>query len=136
MSSKRRKPKPHTLVLKKGHFYNVHDGSKKGHPGRIEIADYSNDFYVSITTGSLTKEEFQKKKYRKDYIRLSHPTTKDVYISLLHKRPFIGARDDYGDSEYPNMKIHSFDEPIVKNVLKKQSRKGYWHKRKNKKPSY
>ena len=36
MSRKRKKPKKHTTILEVGSFYNVHDGSKKGHPGRIE----------------------------------------------------------------------------------------------------
>lgn len=136
MSRKRKKPKKHTLVLEQGKFYNVHDGSKKGHPGRIEKADYQNDTYLSVTTHSLTKEEYKQKKadnsFRKDFIELNERTSKDVYKSFLHKRPFIGTRDDYGDVEYPNMVIDKTDKDKIKKVKSRKPRRGFWYKRRKK----
>ena len=58
----RRKPKKHNVILQKGKFYNVHDGSAKGHPGRIEEVDYKNDRFISVTTHSLTKDEYKQKR--------------------------------------------------------------------------
>ena len=133
MPKRKRKPKKHTLELMRGCFYNVHEGSRTGHPGRIEIVDRRNDIYVSVTTRSLTKEEYLKNKKRKDYVPLSRPTTKDVYKSYIHKRPFKGSRDDYGDVEYKNMTISETDEHLVKQALKRNPRLGRWYK--NKKPS-
>ena len=132
---KKRRPKPHTLILEVGKFYNAHDRSNKGHPCRIEMADYKNDLYLSITTGSLTEEECKNGIKRKDYYEMSHKTSNNVYKSLINKRPFLGTRDDYGDKEFEDMSIHFSDEPIVIKVLKKTPRQGYWLKKKNKKPS-
>ena len=133
MSKRKRKPKSHSLLLEKGHFYNVHDRSKKGHPGRIEKIDLENDIYLSVTTGSMTKEEYNQKPFRKDYEELEQATSKDVFKSFIHKRPFIGTRDDYGDTKYETMEFDEVDLPKVKKVLKRTPRKGYWYKKK--KPS-
>ena len=131
---KRRKPKPHTIILEKGKFYNVHEGSRTGHPGRIENADYQNDTYLSVTTGSMTEDEFKTKQRRKDYYDLTHRTSSTVFKSFINRRPFIGNRDDYGDKEFTDMAIHPNDEKVVKRVLKNTPRKGFWYK-KRKKPS-
>lgn len=131
---KRKKPKNHLIVLKEGRFYNVHDGSRKGHPGRIEIADYINNVFFSITTHSLTEDEYMQRKanssFRKDYIELSVPTSQDVYKSYINKRPFIGTRDDFGDKEYLDMAFNREDEKKIDKVKKKKPRQGYWFKRK------
>lgn len=133
----RKKPKKHRVRLISGKFYNVHDGSVRGHPGRIEKADYGNDEYISITTHSLTKEEYEKKKaeksLRKDFVELKERTSKDVYKSFAHKRPFIGTRDDYGENEYPNMSFSPKDKATIQQIKSKTPRLGYWYKRKNKK---
>lgn len=135
MSRKRRKPKPHTIKLEIGKFYNVHDGSPIGHPGQIAEANPEEDIYLCITLGSLTEEEFKSGVKRKDFIFLSEKTSEGVYKSLIHKRPFIGARDDYGDVEYINIKISNEDLKIVEQILKKTPRIGFWLKKKRKKPS-
>ena len=136
MSKKRkhRKPKPHTLVLEKGKYYIAHDRSKKGHPCRIEFIDDENGFYLSVTTGSMTEEEYKNKPFRKDYIELRHPTSEFVYKSFVNKRPFIGTRDDYGDKELLQMEIHYDDLDKISEILLKKPREGYWYKI-TKKPS-
>ena len=131
MSRKRKKPKLINAQLKVGSFYNTHDGSKQGHPGRIEIVDQQNDIYISVTTRSLSKEEFDKGKFRKDYKELKFPTSNDIYKSLVHRRPFKGSRFDYG-KEYPNLKIDKRDEKTIKSVLSKNPRLGYWYKKRKK----
>ena len=133
MSKKRRKPKPHTIQLEVGKIYNVHDGSPSGHPGQIAEANPEEDIYLCITLGSLSEEEVKNNVFRKDYIVLSHTTSKDVFRSLIHRRPFLGSRDDYGDVEYLEIKINEEDYKIVKSILKKKPRIGFWLKKKNKK---
>ena len=128
MSRKRKKPKIINDELKVGKFYNVHDGSRSGHPGRIEIANPKADTYISVTTRSLTEEEYKKGKFRKDYKELKTATSKDVYKSLIHRRPFKGSKLDYG-KEYPNLRIDGDDESTVKAVMRGNPRIGYWHKR-------
>ncbi len=79
MSKKRkhRKPKPHTLVLEKRKYYIPNDRSKKGHPCRIEFIDDENGFYLSITTGSRTEEEYKNKPFSSSI------------NSILHGCPFL-----------------------------------------------
>ena len=131
---KRKKPKNHKIILEEGKFYNVHDGSNKGHPGRIEKADYENDIYYSITTHSLTEDEYNKKKannlFRKDFIELSVPTSIDVYKSFINKRAFIGTRSDYGDKESPDMMFNEKDFAKIEKVKSRNPRLGYWFKKK------
>ena len=133
MSNKRKnkkKPKISGITLEAGKFYNVHDGSAHGHPGRIEFADKENDIYISITTRSLTKEEYESGKIRKDYIELSVPTSPDVYKSLVHRRPFKGSRLDYGNVEFPNLKFGIVDEIKIQIIKNKNPRLGKWFKNK------
>ena len=134
---KRKKPKKHNIQLEVGHFYNVHDGSPKGHPGEIvEVNEFKNEF-LSVTTHSLTNEEYNEKQkndsFRKDFKELKQPTTQDVYKSFVHRRPFLGTRDDYGDIEYQNMEFEPEDIELINEIKKKTPRIGYWLKRK--KPS-
>ena len=80
-------------------------------------------------------EEVKNGTKRKDFLFLSVKTSPDVYKSLINKRPFLGTRDDYGDVEYINIKISEKDYNIVKDVLTKKPRIGFWLKQRNKKPS-
>ena len=81
----------------------------------------------------MTKEEYLSVPFRKDYKELRITTTTDVYKSFIHKRPFKGCRDDYGDKKYDEMRIDPSDEKIVQNIMKKTPRLGYWYKKR--KPS-
>ena len=135
MSKKRRKPKPHTIELKVGKVYNVHDGSPTGHPGQIAEANHNDNIFLCVTLGSLTEEEFKAGIKRKDYLFLSKCTSDDVYKSLIHKRPFLGNRDDYGDIEFVNIKISEEDYKIVQEILSKTPRLGFWLRKQIKKPS-
>ena len=134
MSKKRRrkKIKRHETKLEIGKFYNVHDGSINGHPGRIEKIDEINDIFVSTTTGSMSKEEYERNPIRNNHEELIHSTDNKVYKSFINKKPFIGSRDDYGDKQYPDMKYHKDDLPKVDRVLKRKPRFGYWYKRRQK----
>ena len=92
MKRKRKRPKKHKIILEEGKFYNVHDRSCRGHPGRIEKADYNTDCYLSVTTHSLSKEEYFEKKssgtLRNDFIELKEPTSVEIYKSFVNKRLF------------------------------------------------
>ena len=120
-----RKPKT-TTILKKDKFYNVHDGSEKGHPGIITDADYSKDEYRSVITETSNPHN--------ENIRLSHPTDSKVEKSYIKPKPFLGIREDYGNKEYPDMEIHEDDLEKVKLVDKRKPTLGKWFKKK-KKPS-
>ena len=130
MSKKKKKPKISNTKLEVGKFYNVHDQSEKGHPGRIEKADEINDQYLAVTTRSLTKEEYKSGKWKKQYVELNVPTSKDVYKSILHKKPFKGSRLDFGNKEFTNLKIHKTDEKKVAQIKNKKPRLGVWFKKK------
>lgn len=123
--------------MKIGHFYNAHDRSGTGHPGRVEIIDQENDIYISITTRSLTKEEYEKGDWKNHYLELKIPTSSDVYKSVVNKRPFLGSRYDYGNIEFTNLEISVIDEEVIKIVLNNNPRLGYWYMiiHKIKKPS-
>lgn len=95
MSKKKGKPK-----IRVGKFYNVRDGSEKGHPGYVFNADYENSEYDSIVTGTT---------YRKGMISI-HPTSEMVKDSYIRKHPFKGTRNDYGEEDYSKM---SFDKDAL-----------------------
>ena len=133
MSKKKRK---HKIVLKIGKFYRVLDGSPGGHPGQIYQIDNEDKAFYAIVTGSMSKDEFSRLGLRKGFYRLKHPTDKNVDISLVKKRPFVGDRNDYGEKEYIDM---TFDDEDMFLIIKIQSNnpiKGsYYKKRKQiKKP--
>lgn len=136
MAKRRKKVKKHKIVLEIGKFYNVHEGSAKGHPGRIEKADYSKNEFLSVTTHSLSEHEYNEKKvnktFRKDFLELKSATTEDVFKSFIHRRPFLGTRDDYGEKEYPNMSFSEKDTNKIEKVKTRKPRIGYWLKRKKK----
>ena len=117
-----RRPKT-TTVLKKDKFYNVHDGSKKGHPGIITKVDNANNEYQSVVTETNSNDGKN--------VPLKHPTDDKVEQSWVKPRPFLGAREDYGNKEYSDMKIHEDDKKTVDMVNKRKPIKGKWLKKKN-----
>ena len=99
MSKKKNK---HKQKLRIGRFYNVREGSEKGHPGRIFNIDYKEGEYDSIITGTT---------YKKDMIPI-HSTDRCVKKSYLRPKPFRGTRNDYGDKEYIDM--HFDNDAFIK----------------------
>ena len=93
------------IKLKIGRFYNVRDGSDKGHPGRIFNINYKNGEYDSIVTETT---------YRKGLIPIN-PTDNRVKHSYIKPNPFRGTRNDYGNKEYTDMK---FDNDALKKSSK------------------
>lgn len=91
--------------LKKGKFYVVHDGSKTGHPGEIRWKNDKKNLYLAVVTGTT---------YDKHKIRLTHPTSRDVSVSYIDKRPFMGKRRDFGDKELIGMKFHEDDKSLIR----------------------
>lgn len=83
------------IKLIEGRFYNVRDGSTKGHPGKVFKADYNNGEYDSVVTGTT----------RKSGMIPINPTSKGVKKSYIKKRPFRGTRNDYGNEELKNIKF-------------------------------
>ena len=113
---KRGKPK---LKIRK--FYNVRDGSKTGHPGRIFNINYETGEYDSIITGTT---------YNDGYIPIN-PTDSIVKKSFMKPNPFRGTRSDYGDKEYSDM---TFDqEALIKSekIKKKPYKYGSHYKKKH-----
>lgn len=129
MSKKKFKHRIHDLKLLNGHFYNVHDGSPGGHPGKIFATDYINDEYKSFLFGSNSKN---RKRKLKGYIKLKKPIANNVEESVVFKRPFVGVRDDFGDIEYPDMKIDQLDLPTLEKIKHNNPRYGKYYKKKHK----
>ena len=119
-----RKPKP-TTILEVDSFYNVHDGSTKGHPGIITKANYRDNEYQSVVTETSNNKG--------DNIPLIHPTDNRVEKSFIKPRPFLGAREDYGNKKYVDMRIHPDDQDKVNTVNKRKPTLGKWLKNKQKK---
>ena len=118
MAKKKGKPK-----IKTGRFYNVRDGSSKGHPGYVYNSDYQYGEYDSIITGTTRQ---------KGMIPIS-PTNKTKEKSYLKKRPFKGTRSDYGDDELKGM---AFDMDAYEKASKIKNKFyvfGYHYKNKYKK---
>ena len=111
------------IKLIEGCFYNVRDGSVKGHPGKIHNADYQNGVYDSIVTETT---------YKKGLIPIN-PTDNKVKKSYLKPRPFRGTRNDYGDKEYPDMKFDEDAQKKADEIKKKPFEYGTHYKNKNKK---
>lgn len=117
MSKKKGKTK-----LKLGRFYNVRDGSKSGHPGRIYNIDRLNGEYDSTVTETT---------YKKGFIPIS-PTDKYVKKSYIKPRPFRGTRNDYGDKEYKDMKFDNDALRKAERVKNKSFVFGHHYKKKHK----
>ena len=127
MSKKRknnRKPKVN-IPLEKNKFYNVHDGSKKGHPGIITETNYQEDEYQAVVT--------ETSNTKGNNIRLRHPTDNRVEKSYIKPKPFLGSREDYGNKTYEDMQIHPDDRAKVDNVNAKEPTIGKWLKTKRQK---
>ena len=120
MNMSKRKGK---IKLFEGHFYNVRDGSPKGHPGRIFNANYKDGIYDSIVTET---------SYKKGLIPIN-PTDNRVKKSYLKPRPFRGTRNDYGSKDYIDMKFDSDALKKIENVKNKPFEYGIHYKNKNKK---
>ena len=116
MSKKKGKPK-----LKVGKFYNVRDGSEKGHPGYIFNIDYENGEYDSIVTGTT---------YRKGMIPI-HPTDSIVEHSYIRSNPFKGTRNDYSDSSYSDMIFDKNDLIKVQKAKENSFEYGNHYKKKH-----
>jgi len=127
MSKKRKRNKRpiSTIRLEIDNFYNVHDGSRYGHPGKITNADYLRDEYKSVLT--------ETKNANNKNIPLHHPTDERVKQSFIKPRPFLGSRSDYGDKHYQDMAFHPEDELIVKIVNNRKPILGKWLKKRYKK---
>ena len=97
------KKKPVTKKLLKGRFYAVHEGSAKGHPGKLYWKNDNKNLYLFIKTGTTASP---------DNIVLIVPTAKGVKKSYVYKRPILAKRKDVG-SELPSM---SFGKPDKKKI--------------------
>ena len=126
MSKKKRK---HIIKLEVGKFYRVLDGSPSGHPGQIYKIDFGENTFYAIITGSMTFEEFKKLGLRKGYIKLKETTDKNVEISLVRKRPFIGERDDFGEKEYIDMSFSEKDAAIIITIQNNNPTYGKYYKK-------
>ena len=129
MSKKKRK---HKIMLEIGKFYRVLDGSVGGHPGQIYKIDNEDKAFYAIITGSMSEEEFNRLGLRKGYYKLKHPTDKNVDISIVKKRPFIGDRNDYGEKEYEDMTIDNEDIYLIVKIQGSNPIYGAYYKKRKK----
>ena len=109
-------------ILKNGRFYNVRDGSEKGHPGKIVSIDKKNGEYTAIITET---------SYNKGLIPI-HPTDNRVKKSYLKPFPFLGTRNDFGDKEYEDMVFDNDALIKAEDIKKKPYVFGYHYQKKYK----
>ncbi len=117
------KKKKRKIKIRIGRFYNVREGSKKGHPGRIFNIDYKDGEYDAIITGTT---------YKKGMIPIT-PTDKNVDVSFIRPYPFRGTRNDYGDKEYSDMRFDKDAYKKAERVKKKTYVFGPHYKKKHRK---
>lgn len=103
--------------LKTGCFYLTHDGSKTGHPGMIYWKNDEKNLYLAITTGTSEKDD-------PHFEELSKPTFETIEKSYVNKKPFLGNRRDFGNTEYPDMSFHIGDYKILIKVCENEPRLG------------
>ena len=120
--------------IKKGKFYAVHEGSKKGHPGKLYWKNDNKNLYLFLKTGTTPSP---------DNIILLVPTEEGVQHSYIYKRPVLAKRKDVG-GELLNMKFSKRDKKLLKAISKNvfsetaniKKRDRQWLKRLKKKPKY
>lgn len=100
------KKKPVTKKLLKGRFYAVHEGSPKGHPGKLYWKNDNKNLYLFIKTGTTPSP---------DNIVLIVPTAKGVKKSYVYKRPVLAKRKDVG-SELPSMRFGKPDKKKIREI--------------------
>ena len=105
--SKKRK-----IKLKRGKFYASYPNG--GHPSLIYRKNRRKNKYDAIVFG--TSEGHHR-------IRLTHPVSSTVKVSVIHSRPIRGVRLDFGDRELINIKINKSDKPIIESVKRKEPQK-------------
>ncbi len=91
--------------LQKGRFYIVHDGSVKGHPGKIIWKNDKKNLYLAVVTGTT---------YDRHKTCLKHSTARFISVSYVDNRPFMGRRRDFGDKALVGMKFHKDDKLLIK----------------------
>lgn len=99
------------LVLKKlqkGKFYAVHEGSKRGHPGKLYWKSTSRTYTSSSRRGHAIHR----------HIILIVPTEKGVKKSYVYKRPLLAKRKDVG-SELIGMAFSKADKKKIKEISSK-----------------
>ena len=92
--------------LKKGKFYAVHEGSRRGHPGKLYWKNDNKNLYLFIKTGTTPSP---------DNIILVVPTEKGVKKSYVYKRPMLAKRKDVG-SELIGMAFSKADKKKIKAI--------------------
>lgn len=127
-----RKKRKHKIILEIGKFYRVLDGSPGGHPGQIYKIDKEEKAFYAIVTGSMSKVELNKLGLRKGYYKLEHATDRNVEISLVKKRPFMGDRNDYGEKEYSDMSFNEEDMYLIVKVQSNNPIFGSYYKKRRK----
>ena len=109
------------IRIRVGKFYNVRDGSEKGHPGFAFNVDYVNgeyDFLITITT------------YQKGSIPIN-PTDARVKKSYIKANPFRGTRNDFGNKQYVDMHFDIIALAIGETIKKKKYVFGSHYKKKH-----
>lgn len=120
--------------IKKGKFYAVHEGSKKGHPGKLYWKNDNKNLYLFLKTGTTPSP---------DNIILLFPTEEGIQHSYVYKKPVLAKRKDVG-GELLNMKFSKRDKKLLKAISKSpftetksvRKRDRQWFKRLKKKPRY
>ena len=85
-----------TKKLEVGKFYLIHDGSRIGHPGIIVWKNDDVNLYLAIKFGTTQA---------KNNIQFKYPIEKNIKVSFVYKRFFLGRRKDFGSKELTRLNI-------------------------------
>jgi hypothetical protein len=98
--------------LEIGKFYLIHDGSQIGHPGLIVWKSDDANLYLAIKFGT-TKT--------KNNIRFKYPIEKNIKVSFVFKRFFLGKRKDFGSKELTRLVVLQDDLNVLMNNMDKNN---------------
>ena len=101
-----------TKKLKVGKFYLIHDGSRIGHPGIIVWKNDDANLYLAIKFGTTQA---------KNNIRFKYPIEKNIKVSFVYKRFFLGRRKDFGSKELTRLNILQDDLNVLIGCMDKNN---------------
>ena len=120
--------------IKKGKFYAVHEGSKKGHPGKLYWKNDNKNLYLFLRTGTTSTPE---------NVKLRVPTEEGLEASYVYKKPVLAKRKDV-EGEFPHLRFSKLDKKMLRRIsempyfetphIRKKDRQ--YMKRMKKKPRY
>ena len=91
------------IKLLRGRFYSIYT-TGSSHPSLIFKKNKRKNRYFAVVFDSSNGRHRTK---------LKHPTSPNVSESYAQNRPILGVKQDFGNHELLNIKVHKDDKPII-----------------------